>query len=197
MNRALASLLRGLALSAILAVVLEAPVRTAPQPDPSGSVSRNVDSVEILPLIDGDDLRFSRLSTAQGLSQSRVDRIVQDDRGFMWFATQYGLNRYDGYSYKIFTHDAGRETSLSCVYIRALFKDRSGTLWVGCDQFLDRYDAATETFTHYRLGSRRDDPPPVHVVSMSQDRTDAIWLSTDDGRVVSCTLATRRPIWRV
>ncbi len=120
MNRALASLLRGLALSAILAVVLEAPVRTAPQPDPSGSVSRNVDSVEILPLIDGDDLRFSRLSTAQGLSQSRVDRIVQDDRGFMWFATQYGLNRYDGYSYKIFTHDAGREASLSCVYPRAL-----------------------------------------------------------------------------
>ena len=181
MNRALAPVLRGLALPAILAAAPGAPVHAALQPGPTTLISRAVDSVETLTLIDGDDLRFSRLSTAQGLSQTRVDHIVQDDRGFMWFATQYGLNRYDGYSYKIFTHDAARETSLNCVYIRALFKDRSGTLWVGCDQFLDRYDAATETFTHYRIGNRRDDQPPVHVFSLSQDRTDAIWLSTDDG----------------
>jgi ligand-binding sensor domain-containing protein/signal transduction histidine kinase len=181
MNRALALVLRGLALVAILAVGPDAPVRAAPQPGPTTSLSRAADAVEILPLIDGDDLRFTRLSTAQGLSQTRVDHIVQDDRGFMWFATQYGVNRYDSYSYKIFTHDAARETSLSCVYIRSLFKDRSGTLWVGCDQFLDRYDAATETFTHYRLGNRGNDQPPVRVFSISQDRTEAIWLSTDDG----------------
>jgi len=130
MNRALAPVLRGLALPAILAAASGAPVHAALQPGPTTLISRAVDSVETLTLIDGDDLRFSRLSTAQGLSQTRVDHIVQDDRGFMWFATQYGLNRYDGYSYKIFTHDAARETSLNCVYIRALFKDgpaRSGS----------------------------------------------------------------------
>src|SRR5260370_16875291 len=113
MNRALASLLRGLALSAILAVVLEAPVRTAPQPGPTGSVSRNVDSVEILPLIDGDDLRFSRLSTAQGLSQSRVDRIVQDDPAFIFFAPQSGPNRYTAYPSNIFPPHAPPHTTLT------------------------------------------------------------------------------------
>jgi ligand-binding sensor domain-containing protein len=76
---------------------------------------------------------------------------------------------------------SGNPATLATVYIRALFKDRSGALWVGCDQFLDRYDAATGTFRHYRLGNRRDDQPPVHVLSIGQDRTDAIWLSTNDG----------------
>src|SRR5258708_4454052 len=89
-----------------------------------------------VPVIDGNDIRFSRLSTAQGLSQTRVAQIVQDDQGFMWFGTQYGLDRYDGYDFRVFTHDPARKNSLSCVYIHSLFKGRSGTLWIGCDQFL-------------------------------------------------------------
>jgi len=181
MNQTLALMVRSLALPALLAAVVEAPVRTAPQPSLPKTVSRN--AVQTLPLIDGDDLRFSRLSTSQGLSQTRVAQIVQDDRGFMWFGTQYGHNRYDGHAYKVFTHDPARDTSLSCVYIseRALFKDRSGVLWIGCDRFVDRYDAATETFRHYRVGDRRGNQPPVRVFSINQDHTGAIWLSTDDG----------------
>ena len=104
-----------------------------------------------LPVIDGNDIRFSRLSTAQGLSQTRVLGIVEDDQEFLWFGTQYGLDRYDGYEYKVFTHAPARENSLSCVYIHSLFKDRSGTLWVGCDHFLDRFDNISETFTHYQI----------------------------------------------
>ena len=50
-----------------------------------------------LPVVDRSDIRFSRLSTEDGLSQTRVTQIVQDDRGFLWFGTQYGLNRFDGY----------------------------------------------------------------------------------------------------
>src|SRR5579862_4454569 len=176
MNRASAPLIHGLALVLVMCAGTTPALATPPAAERGSETA-------VLPLIDGDDLRFSRLSTAQGLSQTRVAQIVQDDRGFMWFGTQYGLNRYDGYSYKVFTHDPASDTSLSCAYIseRALFKDRSGTLWVGCDQFVDRYDAATETFAHYRLGDRRRDQPPVRVFTISQDRTDAIWLSTDDG----------------
>jgi len=74
-----------------------------------------------LPVIDGDDISFSRLSTAQGLSQTKVLQIVQDDQGFTWFETQYGLDRYDGYKFRVFMHDPARENSLSCVYIHSLF----------------------------------------------------------------------------
>jgi hypothetical protein len=115
--------------------------------NPSSEIHRGVPRSMRVPAIDGDDIRFSRLSTAQGLSQTQANQIVQDDQGFIWFGTQYGLDRYDGYEFKVFTHDAAQENSLSCVYIHSLFKDRSGSLWVGCDQFLDRFDSLHETFT--------------------------------------------------
>jgi ligand-binding sensor domain-containing protein len=125
-----------------------------------------------LPIIDGADIRFARISTADGLSQTKADRIIQDDQGFMWFGTQYGLNRYDGYNFKIFAHDPRDSNSLSGVYIRALFKDRDGTLWVGCNQFLNKFDPTTETFTRY---------PVPFVNHISQDSAGMLWLATSTG----------------
>jgi len=93
-----------------------------------------------LPMLDGKDIRFTRLSTARGLSQTKVSQIVQDNQGFLWFRTRYGLNRYDGYSFKIFVPEPGNPKSLSGVVVNALFKDRDGALWIGCDQFPDKLD---------------------------------------------------------
>jgi ligand-binding sensor domain-containing protein len=134
-----------------------------------------------LPVIDGNDIRFSRLSTAQGLSQTRVPDIVQDDQGFMWFGTQHGLDRYDGYEFRVFMHDPAREDSLSCVYIHSLFKDRSGRLWVGCDHFLDRFDRVKETFAHYQLATQAPGQVSNSVGQISQDRTGLLWLATGEG----------------
>jgi ligand-binding sensor domain-containing protein len=134
-----------------------------------------------LPLIDDNDIRFTRLSTSTGLSQTRVLQIVQDDQGFIWFGTQYGLNRYDGYAFKVFTPDPTGVNSLSGAYIYSLFKDRSGMLWIGCDQFLDRFDPTTENFTHYRLESDDSNRVPVTVVHISQDRAGELWLATGRG----------------
>lgn len=129
-----------------------------------------------LPITDAKDVRFTRLSVAQGLSQTRVAQIAQDDQGFLWFGTQDGLNRYDGYNFKVFKNHPGRPTSLSGVFVYALFKDRSGAIWVGSDQYLDRFDRATETFTHYRLGT--ENPVVIHI---SEDRAGMLWLATSKG----------------
>jgi ligand-binding sensor domain-containing protein/signal transduction histidine kinase len=134
-----------------------------------------------LPVIDGHDLRFQRVSLTQGLSQTSVSSITQDNQGFMWFGTQYGLNRYDGYKFKVFAREPGRSNSLSGVFIRSLFKDRDGILWVGCDQFLDKFDPVTETFTHYSIKSRDESGPGATVMHMSQDRRGVLWLSTKNG----------------
>jgi PAS domain S-box-containing protein len=125
-----------------------------------------------LPIVDGRDIRFARLSTPEGLSQTKVGQIVQDDQGFMWFGTQYGLNRYDGYNFKLFVHDPRNSNSLSGVYINALFKDRDGALWVGCDQFLNKFNRTTETFTRY---------PVPFVNHISQDSAGILWLATAQG----------------
>jgi signal transduction histidine kinase/ligand-binding sensor domain-containing protein len=134
-----------------------------------------------IPVVDGDDIQFSHLSADQGLSQTRVAQIVQDDLGFMWFGTQYGLNRYDGYEFKTYVHDPAREGSLSCAFVQSLFKDRSGTLWVGCDQFLDRFDQVTETFTHCRIESKASHGLPETVFDISQDHNNVLWLATGGG----------------
>jgi signal transduction histidine kinase/ligand-binding sensor domain-containing protein len=144
----------------------------------TAEVHRGIARSVRIPAIDGDDIRFSRLSTAQGLSQTQANEIVQDDQGFMWFGTQYGLDRYDGYEFKVFTQDPARASSLSCVYIHSLFKDRSGSLWVGCDQFLDRFDSLHETFTHYRIDAGE---VANYVSQISQDRTGMLWLATGSG----------------
>ena len=60
-----------------------------------------------VPVIDGERVSVRRITTSDGLSQTLVTQILQDDRGFIWFGTQYGLNRYDGYEFKVFVHNAG------------------------------------------------------------------------------------------
>ena len=103
-----------------------------------------------LPLIEGKDIRFTHLSTEQGLSQSRVDHMLQDRRGFIWIGTYNGLNRYDGYRFKTYKPDPNDPNSLGGLFVSALFEDRSGILWIGTDQGLNRFDPATERFTRFR-----------------------------------------------
>jgi signal transduction histidine kinase/ligand-binding sensor domain-containing protein len=134
-----------------------------------------------MPLIDENDIRFARISTAAGLSQTRVSDIVDDDQGFLWFATQYGLNRYDGHKFRVFTPNPTSANSLSGGYIYSLFKDRSGMLWIGCDLFLDRFDPVTETFRHYSLESNGLNRPPGVVFHISQDHAGVLWLATGSG----------------
>ena len=136
-----------------------------------------------IPMTDGKGLRFHRLSTTDGLSQTRVAQIVQDDEGFLWFGTQYGLNRFDGYRFKVFAHDPTLPDSLGGVYITVLFKDRSGVLWVGCDQFLDRFDRKTETFQHFLLDANDPDraSSSISVEHVFQDPDGMLWCSTGKG----------------
>jgi ligand-binding sensor domain-containing protein len=99
----------------------------------------------------------------------------------MWFGTQYGLNRFDGCKSKVFKHEPGRPDSLSCVYVRSLFVDRAGTLWVGCDRFLDRFDPATETFKHYRIYTEISNELPTPIDRIREDHEGILWLATAKG----------------
>jgi signal transduction histidine kinase/ligand-binding sensor domain-containing protein/CheY-like chemotaxis protein len=133
---------------------------------------------EEIPVIEGKDIRFKHLSTEDGLSQSRVDNILQDDQGFMWFGTRNGLNRYDGYRFRVFRQDPSRQNSLGGVFVYSLLKARSGMIWIGVDENLDRFDPVAETFTHYPSSP---DGLSGHVEHMCQDRDGMLWLATRNG----------------
>jgi ligand-binding sensor domain-containing protein/signal transduction histidine kinase len=131
-----------------------------------------------MPLAEGNDIQFRRLGAS--LSQTRVGQIVQDREGFIWFGTQDGLNRYDGYELKVFRHDPDRGDSLSGVAIFSLLEDRIGSLWVGSDEFLDRFDPVSEKFTQYEF-SPEVGSAPTHIYCSTQDASGLIWLCTRDG----------------
>jgi len=144
-----------------------------------------------LTVSEGRDIRFARITRTQGLSQTRVDKIVQDDLGFIWFGTQYGLNRYDGYHFKVFANDNKDPRSLAGVDIFSLFKDHSGTIWVGCAHSLDRFDAKTSTFEHFHIEQGEPADSDVTVRHISEDPSGVLWLSTATG-LYSLNPATRK-----
>jgi ligand-binding sensor domain-containing protein/signal transduction histidine kinase len=165
-------------LMAVSVLVLGHPPLPAAEPVPEAVVETRTIG---LPVTDGHDIRFGRLGRDQGLSQTRVTRIVQDDLGFMWFGTQYGLNRYDGYRFKVFVHDRTHPNSLGGVGVFSLFKDRSGKLWIGCAHSLDRLDPSTEIFEHFRVDNDQPNQPDVTVRHISEDHSGMLWLSTAAG----------------
>jgi len=127
-------------------------------------------------LVPKSDIQFTRMSLSQGLSQTRVGQIIQDDDGFMWLGAQHGINRFDGYTFQVFKHDRDDPDSLSGVYIYSTFKDRDGTIWIGTDQLLDAFDRTTGKFRHYVL-----DASTPTVLQISQDRNGYLWLATSQG----------------
>jgi len=85
-------------------------------------------------------VRFERISMAEGLSQSGISAMAQDDAGYLWFGTQYGLNRYDGYQFQVWRHDPDDLDSLASSRVTDILASRSGELWVGSKKGLNRFD---------------------------------------------------------
>ena len=94
-------------------------------------------------------LKFSHLTTNDGLSQGYVTAILQDRRGFMWFATRDGLNRYDGNTFVVYKNNPKDPTSLSSNFIQALMEDVHGDLWIATNTGVNRFDPTIERFSRY------------------------------------------------
>jgi signal transduction histidine kinase/ligand-binding sensor domain-containing protein/CheY-like chemotaxis protein len=130
----------------------------------------------------GPGLKFDFLSMEDGLSTALVLSIVQDQQGFMWFGTQDGLDRYDGYDFTVYKHDPADPHSLSNNYILALYVDRAGILWIGTWGGLNYFDAATERFNAYRHDPA--DPTSLgddKVQAIFEDAAGVLWVGTENG----------------
>jgi len=77
------------------------------------------------------NIKFHYFTVDQGLSQNTIQCILQDKRGFMWFGTMNGLNRFDGYKFTIFQPDAADAGTISSNDIQAIIEDKNGKLWIG------------------------------------------------------------------
>jgi signal transduction histidine kinase/ligand-binding sensor domain-containing protein len=90
---------------------------------------------------------FRHLQVENGLSNNAVICTLQDKRGFLWFGTKDGLDRYDGYAFKVFRNDPDDSGSIGSNFIHSLYEDPAGPLYVGTEKGLYRFDASTERFS--------------------------------------------------
>lgn len=133
-------------------------------------------------LFQNTEPRFERLSVLDGLSQSQVLAIAQDEFGFMWFGTQDGLNRYDGYQFQVFRNDSDTHP-LSDNHIQALLVDQANVLWIGTRAGgLMRWDLNTDDFQTFRhIQGDSSSLGADDIWSIYQDRQKRIWIATLGG----------------
>ncbi len=116
---------------------------------------------------------FRHYQVEHGLSDNMVTSCIQDQDGFIWIGTRDGLNRFDGYTFKVFRHDPDISSSLGSNWITSLNSDQAGNLWVGTLAGLFRYDKENESFHHLSLTANKRIP------FFQFDRRNRLWMLMD------------------
>lgn len=130
-------------------------------------------------------IRFDRLSLEQGLSQSAVYHVLQDRTGYVWLATEDGLNRYDGVAFKVYTHDPSDPASLPSSFVWALAEDGAGNLWAATTSGLAMWERATDRIT------RHEALAGLYTRALHFDaRQNALWIGTRDSGLVRLDLGS-------
>jgi ligand-binding sensor domain-containing protein/signal transduction histidine kinase len=127
-------------------------------------------------------IRFETLSVEDGLAQSTVRAIMQDSRGFLWFGTEDGLNKYDGYSFSLYLHDAENAQTISHSAITAIYEDAMGDMWIGTFEGLNRFNHAEDTFQRYLHDP--EDPFSLGgatITAIVEDIDGNLWVAVQNG----------------
>lgn len=132
--------------------------------------------------VHAENVRFERISLTEGLSQESILTGFQDSEGFMWFGTQEGLNRFDGYQFSVYANNAEQSNSLSSDWIYDIDETHYGLLLIGTRNGLNTFNKTTQTFKNYRFDV--NDSTSIadnNVRVVFTDSHGAIWLGTERG----------------
>lgn len=160
---------------------------------PGAAAGQDIQPDVLPPFAPPSPLRFERLSLEDGLSQNSVLAMLQDSQGFIWFGTQDGLNRFDGYNFTVYKNDPDDANSLSLNSVISLHEDDSGALWVGTwGGGLNYFDVRSKLWTRYRHDA--DDPASLCgdvIADLFEDSRGLLWIATNDGGLCALDRATR------
>ncbi len=137
-----------------------------------------------LPAAKEPNLAFQRLGMDDGLAQFTVNAVQQDQTGFMWFGTQDGLSRFDGYQFTTYRAERSSQHSLSDNYIWCFALSPDGSLWVGTGNGFNRYLAERDQFEPFTYDPKRKDwVKPGLIRALATDGDAGLWVSIDGGGV--------------
>jgi len=136
-----------------------------------------------LPSFGQDANDFNQLSVENAVELISTNSILKDQQGFMWFGTENGLNRYDGYQLKTFNHDPHNNNSLSDHWITLIFETSKGVLWLGTSNSgINIFDKKTNSFSKFKYSPTDTSTitkGPIN--NIFQDRNGTIWIATTNG----------------
>ncbi|MDB5012108.1 MAG: histidine kinase [Daejeonella sp.] len=138
--------------------------------------------------------RVFHYSLKDGLSFGVVNSITQDKKGFMWFATADGLNRFDGSEFKVFKTDPDNKNSLSANYVQTVFKDSEGILWVSSRNGLSRFDPEKEQFITQKFFTAADEAWKNDVSHLSEGRDGRLWIAFSNSGFASFDKKTKKTV---
>ncbi|MGE5806617.1 MAG: two-component regulator propeller domain-containing protein [Ignavibacteria bacterium] len=123
----------------------------------------------------------AHILSEDGLSQNTVHSILQDSKGFMWFATEDGLNKYDGYNFTVYKNNPRDKNSISDNFIWTIFEDKKGVLWIGTNSGgLCRFDREKEVFTSYKnIPGNLNSLSLNNIRSIYEDKEGMLWIATE------------------
>ncbi len=135
--------------------------------------------------VKAQDLKFKHLGNDAGLSQVTVQSIFQDSQGFIWIGTQDGLNRYDGYHFKVFKNNPSDKKSISSNIINCIYEDEKGLMYFGTQSSgLSVYNRYNETFSNYIPNSTKNSITSQAVKSIKSIDKDHLIIGTEKGLVI-------------
>lgn len=147
-------------------------------------------------LFSNNDLGYkidSRIIIQKGLSQSRIKCIIEDERGFMWFGTDDGLNRYDGYTFKIFRNNPNDSTSLHNNTINSMVEDDQGNIWIGTSNGITVFNPYSEIFKSFpEVASASQSDGSKLITSCVIDKEYNIWYSTAGSGIFKINTITHK-----
>lgn len=127
-------------------------------------------------------LHFNFITTDDGLSSNLIQCILEDEKGFVWFGTNNGLNKFNGYSIEVFSHDPNDSTTIVYDFIRVLANDKeTGNLWVGTPEGLDYFDRYSYSFKHFKAGQKKNELSSDNIFKLALDKDGFLWVATKDG----------------
>ncbi|WP_297632839.1 sensor histidine kinase [uncultured Clostridium sp.] len=129
-----------------------------------------------------DDIRFKNITVNDGLSQGSVYSILQDSNGYMWFGTNDGLNRYDGYSFEVLKGSDKEADKLYSGIVGSVIEDSEKNIWVGASGGLAKVDSKTLVVERIEVDS--DDKNKIsnnHILDIYMDSYNDIWIGTENG----------------
>ncbi|RKR14422.1 two component regulator with propeller domain [Maribacter vaceletii] len=126
-------------------------------------------------------LNFKNITTKNGLSQRSVVKILQDNQGFIWFGTRYGLNKFNGTEFKVYNYSSKDSTSLSHNRITSLTLDKKGNIWVGTETGLNLYNPQKDNFTRIKKSKKLNTYYTSSIREVVALDTTYLWIATNKG----------------